>query len=99
MSNTAAGVKYKERELAADAIPTCTESDFIIPGDAGLVRCIILNDRLHALAVDTLGEVGVWDIIRGTCICLRKSQQQRVTLVARLMGVHEKLLRLSGRGL
>ena len=67
MSNTAR-VKYEERELAADAIPICTEPDFIIPGDAGLVRCVILNDRMHALTVDILGEVGVWDIVRGTCL-------------------------------
>jgi len=45
-----------------------SEPDFVIPGDAGLVRCIILNDRMHALTVDTLGEVGVWDIVRGTCL-------------------------------
>ncbi|KAF9269053.1 WD40 repeat-like protein [Marasmius fiardii PR-910] len=55
-------------ELASEAVPYNTEPDSIIPGDAGLVRCVILNDRIHALTVDTAGEVGVWDIVRGNCL-------------------------------
>jgi len=39
--------KYEEHEFAADAIPMCPEPDFVIPGDAGLVRCIMLNNRIH----------------------------------------------------
>lgn len=60
--------RYEEREFAADAVPICSEPDFVIPGDAGLIRCIMLNDRIHALAVDTLGGVTVWDVIRGLCL-------------------------------
>lgn len=63
-----ARTKYEEREIAADAIPICPEPDFTLSGDAGLVRCIMLNDRIHALAVDTLGGVAVWDVIRGMCL-------------------------------
>jgi WD repeat-containing protein 48 len=66
-SNTARA-KYEEREFAADAIPICPEPDFVISGEAGLVRCVMLNDRIHALAVDTLGGVAVWDVIRGLCL-------------------------------
>ena len=62
-----ARMKYDERELAADAVPFCSEPDDVIPGDHGLVRCIILSDRVNALTVDTAGEVAVWDIVRGTC--------------------------------
>ncbi|KAK1227165.1 hypothetical protein PQX77_009799 [Marasmius sp. AFHP31] len=54
-------------ELATEADPFNTEPDTVIPGDAGLVRCVILNDRIHALTVDTAGEVGVWDLVRGIC--------------------------------
>ena len=57
-----------ERELAADAVPFDKVPDDAIEGDHGLVRSIILNDRMHALTVDTSGEVAVWDIIRGICI-------------------------------
>ena len=60
-------VKYEERELAADAVPLCSKPDDVIPGDHGLVRCIILSDRINALTVDTAGEVAVWDIVRGIC--------------------------------
>ncbi|KAL0573430.1 hypothetical protein V5O48_008524 [Marasmius crinis-equi] len=55
-------------ELASDATPFNIEPDAVIPGDAGLVRSVILNDRVHALTVDTAGEVGVWDIVRGICL-------------------------------
>ena len=54
-----AHAQYKEREFAADVIPICPELDFVIHGDAGLVCCTMLDDRIHALAVDTLGGVAV----------------------------------------
>jgi WD repeat-containing protein 48 len=58
---------YEERELAAHAIPLCSGPDDIIEGEHGLVRSVILNDRIHALTVDTSGEVAVWDIVRAVC--------------------------------
>jgi len=39
----------------------------VIKGGHGLVRSVILNDRIHVLTVDTSGEVKVWDIVRGVC--------------------------------
>lgn len=59
---------FDVREVAADAIPLRLEPDEVIHGDHGLVRCIMLNDRVHALTVDTAGEVAVWDVVRGTCL-------------------------------
>ncbi|KAG9093864.1 hypothetical protein FRC06_011334 [Ceratobasidium sp. 370] len=38
-----------------------------IAGSHGLVRSVVLNDRIHALSVDTRGEVAVWDVVRGVC--------------------------------
>ena len=67
MLSHTARMKYDERELAADAVPFCLKPDDVIPGDHGLVRCVILSDRVNALTVDTAGEVAVWDIVRGTC--------------------------------
>lgn len=58
---------YEDRDLAADAVPLYTVPDLVIPGDHGLVRSVILNDRIHALTVDTSGEVAVWDLVRGVC--------------------------------
>ncbi|KAJ7898425.1 hypothetical protein B0H13DRAFT_2234296 [Mycena leptocephala] len=37
------------------------------PAHPGLVRALVLNDRVHAVSVDTGGEVGVWDLVRGCC--------------------------------
>ncbi|KAJ3478981.1 hypothetical protein NLJ89_g12351 [Agrocybe chaxingu] len=67
VTNTARA-NYEERELVADALPLCTEPDDVIAGDHGLVRTVILNDRVNALTVDTAGEVAIWDIVRGICL-------------------------------
>ena len=56
--------EYEARELAAAAVPLETHPDDIIQGEHGLVRSIILNDRMHALTINTAGCVGVWDIVR-----------------------------------
>lgn len=58
---------YEYREYAADANPLNANPDAVITGSHGLVRGILLNDRMHALTVDTKGEVAVWDITRGLC--------------------------------
>lgn len=62
--------EYEDRELVSEAEPLLEVPDFVIQGENGLVRSIILNDRMHVLTVDTAGEVAVWDIIR--CLCLGK---------------------------
>ncbi|KAI0631871.1 hypothetical protein C8Q77DRAFT_1061553 [Trametes polyzona] len=59
---------FDEREVAADAVPLEQEPDEVIHGDHGLVRCVMLNDRVHALTVDTAGEVAVWNVVRGACV-------------------------------
>ena len=53
--------EYEGRELAADAVLHCNVPDDVIESERGLVRSVILNDRIHALTVDTAGEVAVWD--------------------------------------
>lgn len=62
--------EYEDREVASEAEPLLEAPDYVVKGDNGLVRSIILNNRMHALTVDTAGEVAVWDIVR--CICLGK---------------------------
>jgi WD repeat-containing protein 48 len=63
-----ARMEYEERDVAADAVPLYSSPEETIAGDHGLVRSIILNDRIHALTVDTLGEVAVWELVRGICL-------------------------------
>ncbi|KAH7889662.1 hypothetical protein F5I97DRAFT_1996070 [Phlebopus sp. FC_14] len=58
---------YELPEIASDAVPFNAVADSVVPGSHGLVRAILLNDRMHALTVDTKGEVAVWDIVR--CVC------------------------------
>ncbi|KAG5638120.1 hypothetical protein H0H81_001723 [Sphagnurus paluster] len=71
---------YEERELASDAIPLHAEPDEILQGGHGLVRAMILNDRMHALSVDTAGEVAVWDIVR--CVCLGRFCREDVAALS-----------------
>ncbi|KAH0830595.1 hypothetical protein J3R83DRAFT_2050 [Lanmaoa asiatica] len=54
-------------ELASEATPFNSSPDMVIVGSRGLVRAVLLNDRMHALTVDTMGEIAVWDIVRGVC--------------------------------
>ncbi|THH15451.1 hypothetical protein EW146_g5015 [Bondarzewia mesenterica] len=63
-----ARAEFEEREVCADAVPLHSAPDETTPGEHGLVRAILLNDRIHALTVDTATEVAVWDIIRGVCL-------------------------------
>ena len=60
--------EYEQRELASDAVPLYSIPDDVVQGDHGLVRSILLNDRLRTLTVDILGEVVVWDVVRGVCL-------------------------------
>ncbi|GJN91586.1 hypothetical protein Rhopal_004609-T1 [Rhodotorula paludigena] len=59
---------YLERESAAEAVPLRTAPDDLIEGGYGLVRCELLNDRVHALTQDTEDDVSLWDIVRGVCL-------------------------------
>jgi WD repeat-containing protein 48 len=59
---------YEEREVAAEATPLLSDPEAVIAGDTGFVRSIVLNDRMHALAIDARGDVVVWDIIRGLAL-------------------------------
>ncbi|KAJ6610194.1 hypothetical protein B0H10DRAFT_2193503 [Mycena sp. CBHHK59/15] len=61
---------YFARDMAADAVPLAPVPDAAgaLAGERGLVRALVLNDRVHAVSVDTGGEVGVWDLVRGVCV-------------------------------
>ncbi|KAJ7504339.1 hypothetical protein B0H11DRAFT_1981747 [Mycena galericulata] len=62
---------YLTRELIADAQPLVPAPESVggtLVGDRGLVRALVLSDRVHAVSVDTGGEVGVWDLVR--CVCV-----------------------------
>ncbi|KAM0745659.1 WD40 repeat-like protein [Meredithblackwellia eburnea MCA 4105] len=60
--------EYEERESASEATPLRSAPDDVVEGRVGLTRCELLNDRRHALTVDTDGRVALWDIVECRCI-------------------------------
>ncbi|KAJ7155376.1 hypothetical protein C8R43DRAFT_1234971 [Mycena crocata] len=69
---------YFARELAADAQPIAPVPDAggTLAGERGLVRALVLSDRVHAVSVDTGGDVGVWDLVRGVCVGVISKEAQ-----------------------
>lgn len=59
---------YEDRDVAPDAVPFARVPDAVIAGANGLVRVTMLNDRVHALTVDTTGAVAAWDVARARCL-------------------------------
>ena len=86
-SGTTPRAEYEQRELASDAVPLYSVPDDVVHGDHGLVRSVLLNDRLHALTVDISGEVAVWDIVRG--VCLGRYPREDVTAASAAGGSDE----------
>jgi WD repeat-containing protein 48 len=61
-------VAFESREVVAEAQPLSPVPEFVLVGGSGLVRAILLSNRVHALTVDTAGVVAVWDIVRAVCV-------------------------------
>ena len=61
-------VAFESREVVAEAQPLSRVPEFVLVGGSGLVRAILLSNRVHALSVDTVGVVAVWDIVRAVCV-------------------------------
>jgi WD repeat-containing protein 48 len=59
---------FESREVVAEAQPLSPVPEFVLVGGSGLVRAILLSNRVHALTVDTAGVVAVWDIVRAVCV-------------------------------
>lgn len=67
-ADSVARKEYLDRETASEAIPLRSKCDEIIRGQAGLLRCLMLNDRIHVLAIDTGNDVTLWNIVTATCL-------------------------------
>jgi WD repeat-containing protein 48 len=59
---------YEERDSAADASPLRTAPEDSIVGSHGLIRHSMLNDRRHVLAINSAGQIFLWDIICAQCL-------------------------------
>lgn len=64
----AARREFEDRDVAADARPLRDQPDAVIAGSPGLIRSLVLNDRMHVLTLDTTGEIAIWHLIRGECL-------------------------------
>ncbi|KAJ7694914.1 hypothetical protein B0H14DRAFT_3043239 [Mycena olivaceomarginata] len=56
------------RRVLCEPARACTGCDGIDCGGTRAGTGLVLNDRVHAVSVDTGGEVGVWDLVRGVCV-------------------------------
>ncbi|BEJ10673.1 hypothetical protein CspHIS471_0100950 [Cutaneotrichosporon sp. HIS471] len=59
---------FEDREVTSEAKPYRRKPIEVIKGSPGLIRSLCLNDRVHALTLDTRGEIAVWHLIRGECL-------------------------------
>lgn len=59
---------FEDREITSEAKPYRQTPVEVIKGCPGLIRSLVLNDRLHALTLDTKGEVALWHLIRAECL-------------------------------
>ncbi|GAA5958591.1 hypothetical protein JCM21900_003989 [Sporobolomyces salmonicolor] len=74
---------YLDRESAAEATPLRSGPDDLIEGGYGLIRCELLNDRQHALTLDTENELALWDVVRGCCVGVFASDELQDALAKR----------------
>ncbi|GAA5850251.1 hypothetical protein JCM8547_001061 [Rhodosporidiobolus lusitaniae] len=88
--------EYLERESAAEAAPLRLQPDDVIEGGFGLTRCELLNDRQHALTLDTEGEVALWDVVRARCIGVFAREELNDALSKRRPSVTSPSSLLSG---
>ncbi|WFD02520.1 hypothetical protein MOBT1_001204 [Malassezia obtusa] len=59
---------YTSRLVTEEAAPLDAEPKHEIRGYHGVLRALILNDRIHALSIDTGGIVALWNIAGAACI-------------------------------
>ena len=77
---------FESREVVAGAQPLSPAPDFVIVGGPGLVRAALLNNRMHALTVDTVSIIAVWDIV--WAVCVGQFLQEDVLLAANANNNH-----------
>lgn len=59
---------FHSRLFADEATPMSSLPQCKVKGFHGMVRAVMLNDRVHTLTVDTGGIVALWNIVLGQCL-------------------------------
>ncbi|PLW12701.1 hypothetical protein PCANC_14430 [Puccinia coronata f. sp. avenae] len=67
ITTTSAWKLYITRDSAAEAVPLRDSPDDTITGCSGLTKSELLNDGRHAITIDTMGRIALWDIISCSC--------------------------------
>lgn len=55
-------------DSADEATPVSSSPLVEVPGSHGIIRACMLNDRMHALTIDSGGIVALWHIPKATCL-------------------------------
>ena len=82
-------------ETANDASAFYTRPMLTLSGFHGIMRALILSDRVHALTIDTGGVVAVWNIVR--CVCLGTFDSEQVKAMGVSSGLRARESRDSWR--
>lgn len=61
-------IAYASCVVAEDAKPLFPQPECEVGGHPGALRAVVLNDRIHALSIDTGGVVALWNIVRAACL-------------------------------
>lgn len=73
------GERRGSREDISDLIltyPVRGRPDFVIEGQSGLIKHVMLNDRKRVLTLDTAGEVMLWDLLK--CVPIKSFGKRHI---------------------
>ncbi|WFD36793.1 hypothetical protein MCUN1_003683 [Malassezia cuniculi] len=80
-------------ETANDASPLHIHPTRTINGFHGIMRAMMLSDRVHVLSIDTGGIVALWNIVRGVCLGTFDADQVTAAGVAKGLRARENGIR------
>lgn len=68
MTETGDATQLQQADSAEEAIPLSASPLLEVPGSHGIIRACMLNDRMHALTIDSGGIVALWHIPKAQCL-------------------------------
>ncbi|KAJ5312465.1 hypothetical protein N7508_003295 [Penicillium antarcticum] len=70
-------------------IPVHSLPEETIEGQHGLIKCLMLNDRMHTLTQDSAGEVVLWDLLK--CVPVKEFGKRHIDDVASEVNTTESI--------
>ncbi|WFC98125.1 hypothetical protein MYAM1_000849 [Malassezia yamatoensis] len=59
---------FANRMLTEDASPLSTKPVYTLRGYHGVLRALVLNDRIHGISIDTGSVISLWNLVKAECI-------------------------------